>query len=112
MKDPTDVATMRAIAEEAFSLVREYKGLHSGEHGDGLVRSEFHEQMFGSRIVRAFETVKDAFDPAGLLNPNRITRAPRMDDRTLFRYGPDYKPVDTFSPVLDWSDHPGPLGGM
>ncbi len=88
MKDPNDVATMRAIAEETFALVREYKGSHSGEHGDGLVRSEFHRQMFGERIVRAFETVKDAFDPSDMLNPNRIVRPPRMDDRTLFRYGP------------------------
>ena len=86
MKDPKDVATMRAVAEECFALVREYKGSHSGEHGDGLVRSEFHEAMFGARIVRAFETVKDAFDPTNMLNPGRIVRPPRMDDRTLFRY--------------------------
>ncbi len=112
MKDPADVAKMRAVAEEAFALVREYKGSHSGEHGDGLVRSEFHEQMFGPRIVRAFEAVKDAFDPIGLLNPNRITQPPRMDDRTLFRYGPGYGPISDFTPKLDWSDHPGPLGGM
>ncbi|HEY4042393.1 MAG TPA: FAD-linked oxidase C-terminal domain-containing protein [Rhodopila sp.] len=112
MKDPGDVATMRAVAEEAFALVREYKGSHSGEHGDGLVRSEFHEAMFGPRIVRAFESVKDAFDPIGLLNPNRVVQPPRMDDRTLFRYAPGYAPVSDFSPRLDWSDHPGPLGGM
>ena len=42
---------MRAIAEETFAMVREYKGSHSGEHGDGIVRSEFHEKMFGARIV-------------------------------------------------------------
>jgi FAD/FMN-containing dehydrogenase/Fe-S oxidoreductase len=112
MKNPADVATMRSVAEEAFALVREYKGSHSGEHGDGLVRSEFHEQMFGSRIVRAFETVKAAFDPIGLLNPNRIVDAPRMDDRSLFRYGPTYGPIADFTPKLDWSDHPGPLAGM
>jgi FAD/FMN-containing dehydrogenase/Fe-S oxidoreductase len=112
MKDPTDVATMRSVAEEAFALVREYKGSHSGEHGDGLVRSEFHEQMFGPRIVRAFEMVKDAFDPIGLLNPNRITQAPRMDDRTLFRYSSGYAPIGDFTPKLDWSDHPGPMGGL
>ena len=112
MKDPGDVATMRAVAEECFALVREYKGSHSGEHGDGIVRSEFHESMFGSRIVRAFEAVKDAFDPAGLLNPGRVVRAPRMDDRSLFRYGPGYAPAPGFSPQLDWSEHPGPLGGM
>ena len=69
-----DVAAMRAIAEEAFALVREYKGSHSGEHGDGIVRSEFHEQMFGTRLVRAFEEVKDRFDPKGLLNPGKIVR--------------------------------------
>src|ERR1700687_58284 len=58
-----DVHAMRAIAEEAFAMVREYKGSHSGEHGDGLVRSEHHEAMFGPRLVRAFEAVKDTFDP-------------------------------------------------
>ena len=112
MKDPADAARMRAVAEECFALVRAYKGSHSGEHGDGIVRSEFHETMFGPRIVRAFEAVKDAFDPAGLLNPNRIVRPPRMDDRALFRYGPDYAPAPGFAPALDWSAHPGPLGGM
>ncbi len=112
MKDGTDVARMRAIAEECFALVRAYKGSHSGEHGDGIVRSEFHEPMFGSRIVRAFEAVKDAFDPAGLLNPGRVVRAPRMDDRSLFRYAPEYGPARDFAPRLDWSDYPGPLGGM
>ncbi len=111
MKDGADVAKMRAIAEECFALVRAYKGSHSGEHGDGLVRSEFHEPMFGTRIVRAFEQVKDAFDPAGLLNPNRIVRAPRMDDRTLFRYGPDYAALPV-TPALDWSAWPGPQGGL
>ena len=112
MKDPADVAKMRSVAEEAFALVRDYKGSHSGEHGDGLVRSEFHEQMFGERIVQAFGAVKDAFDPIGLLNPNRIVHPPKMDDRTLFRYGPGYSATSDFKPKLDWSEHPGPLGGM
>ncbi len=112
MKDPADVATMRAVAEECFALVREYKGSHSGEHGDGIARSEFNAVMFGARIARAFETVKDAFDPRGLLNPGRVVRPPRMDDRTLFRYGPGYAAVRDFTPKLDWSEHPGPLGGM
>jgi FAD/FMN-containing dehydrogenase/Fe-S oxidoreductase len=111
MKDPADVAKMRAVAEETFALVREYKGSHSGEHGDGLARSEFHAQMFGERIVRAFETVKDAFDPTGMLNPNRIVHPPRMDDRTLFRYGPGYAPAGDFTPKLDWSEHPGAMLG-
>ena len=40
-------AKMRAIAEEASALVREYKGAYSGEHGDGLVRSEWVGWQFG-----------------------------------------------------------------
>ena len=44
----------------SFELVRRYKGAHSGEHGDGLVRSEFHEAMYGAPIVRAFEAIKDS----------------------------------------------------
>ena len=69
LKQEKDVKAMRAIAEEAFAMVRAYKGAHSGEHGDGLVRSEFHQAMFGDRLVRAFEEVKRAFDPEGVLNP-------------------------------------------
>jgi FAD/FMN-containing dehydrogenase/Fe-S oxidoreductase len=106
-----DVKAMRAIAEEAFALVRAYKGSHSGEHGDGIVRSEFHESMFGSRLVRAFEEVKDRFDPDGLFNPGKIVRAPKFDDRRLLRFGPDYhgKEITT---RLDWSAYPGAGGGF
>ncbi len=111
MKDGEDVSRMRAIAEECFDLVHEYKGSHSGEHGDGIVRSEFHDKMFGPRIVRAFERVKEGFDPTALLNPGRIVHPPRMDDRTLLRYPPDYTPID-FTPKLDWSAWPGAQAGM
>ncbi len=112
LKDPADVATMRAVAEECFSLVREYKGSHSGEHGDGIARSEFHAAMFGPRITAAFGAVKQAFDPGTLFNPHRIVDPPRIDERSLFRYGPDYAPAEGFAPVLDWSANPGPLGGF
>jgi len=106
-----DVRAMRAIAEEAFALVREYKGSHSGEHGDGIVRSEFHEPMFGAELVHAFEEVKDRFDPHGLFNPGKIVRAPKFDDRNLFRYGPDYRAA-AMTTALDWSAYPGAGGGF
>ncbi len=111
LKLEKDAATMRAIAEEAFAMVKEYKGAHSGEHGDGLVRSEFHEMMYGRKTVEIFEEVKDRFDPAGLMNPGKIVRPPRMNDRTLFRYKPDYA-VAEFKPALDWSAWPGAAGGF
>lgn len=111
MRQDKDVRTMRAIAEETFDLVKRYKGSHSGEHGDGIVRSEFHEKMFGQRIVTAFEEVKTRFDPEGLMNPGKIVHAPAMDDRRLFRYGLDYA-VSEFETALDWSAWPGAGGGF
>ena len=109
LKEEDGVKKMRAIAEEAFAMVREYKGSHSGEHGDGIVRSEFHEAMFGKRMVDAFAEVKDLFDPKGLFNPGKIVRPPKMDDRSLFRFKPDYA-VRTFDTALDWSGWGG-FGG-
>jgi FAD/FMN-containing dehydrogenase/Fe-S oxidoreductase len=106
-----DVRAMRAIAEEAFAMVRAYKGSHSGEHGDGLVRSEFHELMFGGRLVRAFEEVKDRFDPNGLFNPGKIVRAPKFDDRGYFRFAPGYR-GEALTTRLDWSAYPGAGGGF
>jgi FAD/FMN-containing dehydrogenase/Fe-S oxidoreductase len=106
-----DVRAMRAIAEDAFAMVREYKGSHSGEHGDGIVRSEFHEFMFGRELVHTFEEVKDKFDPQGLFNPGKIVRAPKFDDRANFRYGPDYR-ADEIVTALDWSAYPGAGGGF
>ena len=94
---------MRAIAEEAMALVREYKGAYSGEHGDGLVRSEWIEPFYGSKLTRAFEEVKDLFDPRGLLNPGKIVRPPKQDDRTLYRFKPGYA-SDPIQTALDWSD--------
>ena len=109
MREAGDVEKMRAIAEEAFAIVREYKGSHSGEHGDGLVRSEFHEAMFGPRVVAAFHEVKALFDPEGRMNPGKIVDPTRMDDRSLFRYPPGYAalPLDA---ALDWGAWGGFLG--
>ncbi|MEA2835192.1 MAG: hypothetical protein QOG66_3394, partial [Methylobacteriaceae bacterium] len=111
LKLDLDLTRMRAIAEEAFAMVRDYKGSHSGEHGDGIVRSEFHEMMFGTRLVRAFGEVKTLFDPNEALNPHRIVDPPKFDDRNLLRYGPDYGRSD-FQPVLDWSAWPGGAAGF
>jgi FAD/FMN-containing dehydrogenase/Fe-S oxidoreductase len=93
---------MRAIAEEASRFVRQYKGAFSGEHGDGLVRSEWVEWQFGSQITGAFERLKDAFDPENRMNPGKIVRCTKMDDTSLFRFKPGYQPM-ALATGLDWS---------
>jgi len=111
LKLEKDLASMRSIAKEAFELVRHYKGSHSGEHGDGISRSEFHVPMFGRQLVSAFETVKQHFDPDNLLNPGRIVNAPRMNDRSLLRYHHNYKAASVIT-QLDWSAWPEAKHGL
>ena len=106
MKEEAGATKMRAIAEECLEMVREYKGSHSGEHGDGISRSEFHEPMFGKRMVENFEEVKRSFDPTNLFNPGKIVNPHKMDDREIMRYAPGYAPLARES-GLDWSEWGG-----
>jgi len=93
--DPEDVSRMRRIAEEVAGLVVDCGGSISGEHGDGLSRSEFIEKMYGGEILRAFADIKRLFDPEGMMNPGVIVDPPPMDRQ--LRIGPGRKrlPIKT-----------------
>ncbi|MEO8279577.1 MAG: FAD-binding and (Fe-S)-binding domain-containing protein [Ideonella sp.] len=93
---------MRAIAEEASALVRQYKGAYSGEHGDGLCRGEWVQWQFGPALNDALRAIKQHLDPANLLNPGKIVDTPKMDEAALFRFAPGYKTIP-LTPVFDWS---------
>jgi FAD/FMN-containing dehydrogenase/Fe-S oxidoreductase len=97
---------MRAIAEEASAMVRQYKGAYSGEHGDGLVRSEWIAPFFGPRLTAALGEIKSWLDPKGLMNPGKIVNPPRMDDKRLFRFKPGYETKVPVA-VLNWSEWGG-----
>jgi len=102
--DPDGVARMRRIAEEVAELVDELGGSISGEHGDGLSRSEFLEKMYGPELVRAFAEVKRAWDPEGRLNPGVIVNPPPMDEQLRIGPGRRRLPLRT---NLDFSDQGG-----
>ncbi|HJT63013.1 MAG TPA: FAD-linked oxidase C-terminal domain-containing protein [Burkholderiales bacterium] len=97
---------MRAIAAEACAMVKEYKGAYSGEHGDGLVRSEWIAPFFGPRLTAALGEIKSWLDPKGLMNPGKIVNPSRMDERTLFRFKPGYE-AQPPKAALDWSEWGG-----
>ncbi|KAA9041268.1 FAD-binding protein [Ginsengibacter hankyongi] len=79
----------RIIAEEVAELVKKYKGSLSGEHGDGRLRGEFIKQMVGEKNYELFKTIKHAWDPNNIFNPNKIVDTPPMN--TMLRYKPGQK---------------------
>jgi Fe-S oxidoreductase len=92
IKDPRDLARMRRITEDITDLVLDFGGSLSGEHGDGLARSEWNRKMFGDIVYGALCKIKDAFDPHHLFNPGKIVHAPPMTEN--LRYGPMYQPAE------------------
>lgn len=97
LKDVAEVARMRAIAEEVTTLVLKHEGSLSGEHGDGLLRSEWNEKMFGPAIYQAFKDIKRAFDPDGVMNPGKIVAGPPMTENLRFTPGQaPYEPQTVF----------------
>ncbi len=109
MKTEAGVAMFEAIAREVAELVLEFGGALSGEHGDGLVRSPFMEQMFGPEVYKAFRNIKNAFDPKGILNPGKIVHAAPITAN--LRFGPLYRAAnpETF---FDFSDYGGFAGAV
>ncbi len=104
LHDSLDVRTMRSIMEDVTSLVLAFNGSLSGEHGDGLVRSEWNRKMFGPTVYEAFRQVKRGFDPENLLNPGKVVDASAMEEN--LRVPPDCAPNDC-STVFDFSKQGG-----
>ena len=80
--------------EEAESIVYEVAegiarlgGTMAGEHGDGRLRAPVLETVWGAATVALFRAVKDAFDPAGILNPGVILPLPGQRPLDGVRYG-------------------------
>ena len=97
LKIKQGIEQIRLLAEKSLELVIKYGGTISGEHGQGIARGEFSEQLFGARLTQAFQEVKTAFDPDNLLNPGKVVNAPRMDDESLMRYGSNY--IAAYAPI-------------
>ncbi|MER6356149.1 FAD-linked oxidase C-terminal domain-containing protein [Streptomyces sp. NPDC001634] len=95
LTDPAQVLTMRSVAEEIKDLVREYGGVNSSEHGDGLARSEFNRELFGDELYEAMRQVKGVFDPHNRMNPGKIVDAPSMTDNLRDAALPPATPVRT-----------------
>ncbi|WP_137286215.1 FAD-binding and (Fe-S)-binding domain-containing protein [Halorussus salinisoli] len=112
LKQTEGVEKMQSIAEDVTSLVLDHHGAFSGEHGDGLARTQFNPKMYGPELWDAFKRLKTAFDPAWRLNPGKVVfrdspedvgptgpdadsdRGVGADMRDNLRYGPAYSSLE------------------
>ncbi|QSS97025.1 FAD-binding and (Fe-S)-binding domain-containing protein [Psychroflexus sp. ALD_RP9] len=105
LKTTQGVADFKAITAEVAHLVKSYKGSFSGEHGDGIVRSNFIELLVGSKCYEALKSVKNIFDSEQIFNPGKIINPKPIDKNLRYEAGRVEPDLDT---ILDFS----PEGGI
>lgn len=69
---------IRQIAKYYFKRIIKLGGSISGEHGDGLARSEFVRCQYGAKNYQIFRQLKELLDPDNILNPGKIVSGSRM----------------------------------
>jgi FAD/FMN-containing dehydrogenase/Fe-S oxidoreductase len=103
---PQGIATFRRFMIETSELVAELGGSNSGEHGDGIARSELLPKMFGPEIMEVFREFKEIFDPEHRMNPGLIVDAFPLD---AFLRMASYRPRQ-IATMFDFSSDHG-IGG-
>ena len=119
LKDEDGIETMHSITDDVTDLVLEHHGAFSGEHGDGMARTEFNPKMYGEALWGAFKELKTAFDPDWLMNPGNVVyregpgdpgpeseRGVGADMRENLRYGASYRSIEPQT-ALDFEDEGG-----
>jgi glycolate oxidase len=72
LRDPDEVRRVELAARDIFRAAIRLGGTLSGEHGVGTLKREFLAEAQGSLAVHLSRSIKQLFDPHGLLNPGKI----------------------------------------
>jgi len=106
LKKKEDVALFRTITTEVTNLVKKYEGSLSGEHGDGIVRSEFIPIILGESNYELLKKIKYTFDPNNIFNKGKIVDPLPMDESLRYEVDREEPDIDT---IFDFSDSLGIL---
>ncbi len=101
------IATFRNAMTEIGGLVTELGGSLSGEHGDGIARSELLPMMFRPELIDAFGDFKKIFDPGSMMNPGVIVDPHALDSH--LKLGASYRPRE-IATHFDFSGEGGLAG--
>ncbi|WP_435063847.1 FAD-binding and (Fe-S)-binding domain-containing protein [Halobaculum sp. EA56] len=120
LKEDEGIQKMHSITDDVTDLVLDHFGAFSGEHGDGLARTEFNPKMYGEDLWTAFQELKSTFDPDWRMNPGKVVyvdaetaeergypdSAADTDMRENLRYGAEYQSIEPQT-ALDFDDEGG-----
>lgn len=90
IKEAEGLRKFREVAYETALLVKKYKGSLSGEHGDGRLRGEFIQLMYGDEVYTLMQDLKKCWDPEQVFNLHKIVDTLPMDSMLRFEVGQRY----------------------
>ena len=90
IKEAEGKRKFREVAYQTALLVKKYKGSLSGEHGDGRLRGEFIQLMYGDEVYALMQELKKGWDPLQVFNLHKIVDTLPMDSMLRFEVGQKY----------------------
>ena len=90
IKEAEGKRKFREVAYQTALLVKKYKGSLSGEHGDGRLRGEFIQLMYGDEVYALMQELKHCWDPLHIFNLHKIVDTLPMDSMLRFEVGQQY----------------------
>ena len=90
IKEAEGLRKFREVAYQTALLVKKYKGSLSGEHGDGRLRGEFIQLLYGDEVYALMQDLKRCWDPERVFNLHKIVDTLPMDSMLRFEVGQRY----------------------
>jgi glycolate oxidase len=75
-REPGVLDRVRAAGDSILKLVISVGGALSGEHGIGLEKIDYMDQLFDEPSLADMRKLRDVFNPHGLCNPGKVIPAP------------------------------------
>jgi glycolate oxidase len=70
--DPNERDRADQVKRRIFQLAVDMRGTISGEHGIGIMKSEFLPMALSTDVIAAMKRIKQSLDPNNILNPGKI----------------------------------------
>lgn len=68
---PETTETIRRVSDDVYTIVQKYHGSITGEHNDGLVRTQYLSYQYSTEMIDTFKKIKEIFDPIYMFNPEK-----------------------------------------